>query len=125
MTASTDRLPRLIQPLTVYQGETWAMLVELSGDDAPADLDGWTVRMDWRTQPGAASSIARFDSGTANAEITLGEPKVTFRLSAEETAALPGGRYAVDCFFERPDETQVVTFIGSVDIFRRVTRVED
>jgi hypothetical protein len=125
MTAPTDRLPRLIQPLTVYQGETWAMVVELSGDDAPANIDGWTIRMDWRTQPGAVDRIARFDSGTPNVEIEPGEPKATFRLSAEATAALPGGRFAVDCFFERPDQSQVLTFVGPVEIYRRVTRVED
>ena len=118
------RIPTLIRPIEVYQGETWSVTVTLSGDSAPANLEGYNIFMDWRKAQGA-DAIQRFSLDLGNVTVDPVLPRAAFFLTGAETKELPIGTYPLDCFFETPTNGFVVTFAGSVAVLPRVTRTED
>jgi hypothetical protein len=119
-----SRIPVLKNVIEVYQGETWSITVTLSGESAPANLDGYNIWMDWRDSQGGAA-IQRFSLQQGNVVVTPNQPQAQFVLTQQETRALPVGNFPLDCFFETPQGSFALTFAGYVEILPRVTRTED
>jgi hypothetical protein len=124
MTQQQSRIPRAEQPIEVYQGEAWTMDIALSGEGAPADLDGWDVAMDWRKSPGNPDTVASFRSSDSKTTIIPGEARVRFELTPAETAELPFGSLAMDVFLRDPQAVEFPIAVGSVRVYQRITRAE-
>lgn len=88
-----------ITELVLIQGEKWP-LVLWEEDEAGIlrDLTGCTVRCQIRPSAGSTTIIAAFACSLANDPVT-GYPNryVNATLTATETAALPPGKYWIEC----------------------------
>lgn len=105
------------------QGATFVRVITWKDSDGvPIDLDGYTARMQLRSQIDAAGAPV-FEFTTENSRISLGGTAGTITLSAAATAtaAVPADTYVYDLELE---ESGVVTRLvqGQFELRGEVTR---
>ena len=107
--------------LKIFQGATWDYTLTWKVDDTLIDLSGFTARLHARPSISSDTVVLALDDTDG---INLGGSAGTIQLtrSAEQTAALPPGKYVYD--LELITATGVVTRLvqGQLDVDAEVTR---
>lgn len=110
--------------LCLYQGEDWTAELELSGDQAPTSLEGWSAFLEIRDSTKDRTLLVRRTTLTGEGITVSGEaalPTFIISIPKETTRLIPKGKHLIDCFLVPDTGDTFPPFSGTIDVTRRVT----
>jgi hypothetical protein len=114
--------------LVMYQGATWdyTFTWEVEGDDGygPIDVTGYAARLQARSSITAPTATITLSDGSG---ITLGGATgtIAIAMAADDTSAIPAGRYVYDLELESQDESVTRLLEGQLNVRPEITRPVD